>query len=289
MSWAAPVRAAHSHGHLLRRGGGHPPLQGCVLWGACTAHASWVSRPWSPFGGAAMSRSQLRPDPPCRCLRSKCASCPEPAPPAVLAEGTLCPALFPDSLGIHCPLIGTAPPHSAPARRAVSPPPARPASPAAVTSGLARACSLPRPGTCPSPPLPGSPVSRREPVWPSCCGLRVPSAHRSRSSTHPPWTRTPRRACRWACAWCAAWTGSGARRTAARAAWARWWSSAATAAPRRPTAPSSCSGTTARAPTTARATRAGTTCCSTTTRRSVRGRPGGGGGGSGGGARPRRP
>lgn len=110
LSWAAPVRAAHSHGHLLRRGGGHPPLQGCVLWGVCTAHASWVSRPWSPFGGAAMSRSQLRPDPPCRCLRSKCASCPEPAPPAVLAEGTLCPALFPDSLGIHCPLTGTAPP-----------------------------------------------------------------------------------------------------------------------------------------------------------------------------------
>eukprot|EP00074_Homo_sapiens_P078479 XP_011539044.1 E3 ubiquitin-protein ligase MIB2 isoform X14 [Homo sapiens] len=77
----------------------------------------------------------------------------------------------------------------------------------------------------------------------------------------PTWTQTPRRACRWACGWCAAWTGSGASRTAARAAWARWWSLAATAAPRHPTAQWSCSGTRARAPTTAPATRARTTCC----------------------------
>uniref|UniRef100_A0A4W2FXN4 RING-type E3 ubiquitin transferase n=1 Tax=Bos indicus x Bos taurus TaxID=30522 RepID=A0A4W2FXN4_BOBOX len=96
----------------------------------------------------------------------------------------------------------------------------------------------------------------------------VPSPRRP-----PPWTQTPKRACRWACAWCVAWTGSGASRTAARAAWARWWSSAATAALRPPTARWSCSGTTALVPTTARATRAHTTCCSMTTPKSVSATP----------------
>lgn len=52
-----------------------------------------------------------------------------------------------------------------------------------------------------------------QPHWPegALC-LQVPEQRR------PPWTQTPRRACRWACAWCGAWTGSGASRTAARAA-----------------------------------------------------------------------
>ncbi|XP_043780421.1 E3 ubiquitin-protein ligase MIB2 isoform X1 [Cervus elaphus] len=60
---------------------------------------------------------------------------------------------------------------------------------------------------------------------------------------------------------------------AARAAWARWWSSAATAALRPLTAQWSCSGTTAPAPTTALATRAHTTCCSMTTPKSASATP----------------
>lgn len=130
---------------------------------------------------------------------------------------------------------------------------------------------LPRAGVHPTPGT--------APPWPEGAPcLQVPEQRRL------PWTRTPRRAFRWACAWCAAWTGSGASRTAVRAAWARWWSSAATAAPRPLTARWSCSGTTAPAPTTARATRAHTTCCSTTTPKSVRALDGRGRGT--GGARP---